>query len=191
MINYNQKPKRPFGVALAIFTCFLLFTALPLIEVFFIISVDSMMVFDTVGRSGINIIGIDGFRQQMTIQATLAIAFLILLILTWIGRPPFIRIVFSGAVALIGILTVVVQIIPRFIASPTVMDSSRDFNQPALIIYLIVTLCITLYTIWYMNRWAARAFYRGYYLPEDVEEMKRIESELNSSSDKIKMETAN
>ena len=180
-----QKPKRPFGVSLAIVICLLIFVVLPLLEVLFIISVDNMMVFDEVGRSGINVIGMDKFRQQMIWQVALAIGFLILIIIAWIGRPPIIRLIFSGAVGLMGLLTVLAQIIPRLTATPTVMDSSRDVNQPILIFYLVITILITLYSVWYLNRWAARAFYRGYYLPEDIEEMKRIEEELTPPADNI------
>jgi hypothetical protein len=180
-----QKPKRPFGVSLAIIICLLIFVVLPLLEVLFIISVDNMMVFDEVGRSGINVIGIDKFRQQMIWQVALAIGFFILIVIAWVGRPPIIRLIFSGAVGLMGLLTVIAQIIPRLVATPTVMDSSRDVNQPILIFYLAMTILITLYSVWYLNRWAARAFYRGYYLPEDIEEMKRIEQELISPADNI------
>lgn len=179
----TQKPQRPFGVSLAIGICFLIFVVLPLLEVLFIISVDNMMVFDEVGRSGINIIGVDKFRQQMIWQALLAIGFLILIIMAWLGRPPVIRHIFSGAVGLMGLLTIFAQIIPRFNATSTVMDSSRDVNQPILTFYLVITILITLYSVWYLNRWAARAFYRGYYLPEDLEEMKRIEAELIPPAD--------
>lgn len=183
--NMTQKPKRPLGVSLAIFTCFLIFVVLPLLEVLFIISVDNMMIFDEVGRSGINVIGVDKFRQQMIWQMALAIGFFILIVIAWLGRPSAIRLIFSGAVGLMGFLTVAAQIIPRLTASPTVLDSSRDVNQSILIFYLVMTILITLYSVWYLNRWAARAFYRGYYLPEDIEEMKRIEEELMSPTDKI------
>ncbi len=106
--------------------------------------------------------------------------------MAWIGRPSTIRILFSTAVASLGIITVVSQIIPRLMTSSSVMDSTRDMNQSVLIFYLVMTILITLYSVWYLNRWAARAFYRGYYLPQDIEEMKRIEEELQSASDNIK-----
>jgi len=183
--NIPQKPKRPFGVSLAIFTCFLIYVALPLIEVIFVVSVDNMMTFDGVGRSGLNVIGIEKFGSQIVWQIALAIGFGFLIIIAWVGRPPIIRLIFSGAVGLMGFVTVIAQIIPRLTSSPTVLDSSRDVNQPILTFYLIITILITLYSIWYLNRWAARAFYRGYYLPEDIEEMKRIEDEMMSSTDTI------
>ena len=59
MFDYTQHPKRPFGVSLALLTCFLIFTVLPVLEVLFIVGIDQMMVFDEVGRSGINVIGIE------------------------------------------------------------------------------------------------------------------------------------
>ena len=185
-IDYTQPPKRPFGVSLALFTCFIIFTVLPLLEVLFIISIDNIMVFDEVGRSGLNVTGIDGFRQQMVWQAGLALGFLLLTILAWLGKPHIIRIVYSTAVALMGILTIMAQILPRFTSNPMVMDSSREVNQPVLIFYLVMTILITLYTVWYLNRWAARAFYRGNYLPQDIEELQRIEKELMLSQDKSK-----
>lgn len=187
-IDYTKKPSRPFGVSLAIVVSLLLFTILPLIEVGFIIAVDNMMIFDDVGRSGLNVIGMDAIQQKMTIQVILAIGFLLLSILAWMGRPAIIRQIFSATIGLVGLLTIFTQILPALTAAPTVMDSTRDINQPVLIIYLIVTTLITLYSVWYLNRWAARAFYRGYYLPADIEEMKRIEAELNDLSNKTKSE---
>jgi hypothetical protein len=183
--NTSQKPKRPFGVSLALVTCLLIFVVLPILEVVFIISVNNMMTFDSVGRSGLNVIGIEKFGSQMMLQIALAMGFLILIIIAWFGRPSIIRLIFSGAVGVMGFLTVVSQILPRLMETPTVMDSTRDVNQSVLIFYLIVTILITLYSVWYLNRWAARAFYRGHYLPEDVEEMKRIEEELKASTDQI------
>lgn len=184
--NNPSKPSRPFGVTLALITCFVMFVAVPLIEVAFVLSVDNMMTFDEVGRSGLNIIGMEQMGSQMIFQSALAFGFCILIVMAWIGRPSHIRIIFSTAVASAGILTIVMQIIPRLMASSTVMDSTRDVNQSVLIFYLMTTIFITLYSVWYLNRWAARAFYRGYYLPEDIDEMKRIEDELRSPKDNIK-----
>lgn len=183
--DYTNKPKRPLGVSIAILTSLLVFTILPLIEVGFLISVNNMMVFDEVGRSGLNIVGYEQLQTSMILQASLAIGFAILAIMAWIGRPNRIRIVFSGTIGLIGTLTIIMQILPRLAEAPTVMDSTREVNQPVLIFYLLATILITLYSVWYLNRWAARAFYRGYYLPEDLEEMKRIEEELLSPADKV------
>ena len=182
-IDYTKKPKRPFGVSLAIFTSVILFTLLPLTEVAFFVSLNNIMIFDEVGRSGVNVLGIDNMQSPILLQILLAAGFFILAIGAWIGRPSFIRLLFSGAIGLVGIFTIVMQIIPRLAAAPTVMDASREVNQPVLIFYLVTTVIITLYSVWYMNRWAARAFYRGHYLPEDIAEMKRIEKELMSSAD--------
>lgn len=184
--DYNQKPKRPLGVSLAIIASVLLFTVLPLLEVIFILSINDMMIFDEVGRSGIDVLGMDSFRQQMIPQALFAIGFLVIAVLSWIGRPKIMRFVLSGSIGLIGLLTISQQIIPRLNATATTLDSSREVNQPILIAYLIATILITLYSVWYLNRWASRAFYRGYYLPEDIEEMKRIEQEMMSSADQAK-----
>ena len=180
-----QKPSRPFGVTLALITCFVMFVVLPVIEVAFVMGVDNMMTFDEVGRSGLNVIGIEQFGSQMILQSASALGFCILIVMAWLGRPANIRLIFSAAVASLGILTIVSQIIPRLMTSSTVLDSTRDFNQSVLIFYLIMTIFITLYSVWYLNRWAARAFYRGYYLPEDIEEMKRIEEELRSPAENI------
>lgn len=182
-IDYTKKPKRPFGVSLAIFTSVLLFVLLPIAEVAFFVSLNNVMIFDEVGRSGMNVIGIDNMREPIIFQVTLAIVFFILAIAAWMGRPTYIRLVFSGAIGIIGLVTIGMQILPRLAAAPTIMDASREVNQPILIFYLVMTIIITLYSVWYMNRWAARAYYRGHYLPEDIEEMKRIEKELMSSAE--------
>jgi len=185
-IDYTQKPKRPLGVSLAIITSVLIFTILPLLEVAFILSVDNMMVFDEVGRSGMDIMGMDGFRQQMIPQAIFAIGFLIISILSWIGRPKIMRLVLSASIAIVGILTITQQVLPRLNANPTTLDSSREVNQPILIFYLIMTILVTAYSVWYLNRWASRAFYRGHYLQEEIKEMKRIEQEMMPSADNLK-----
>ncbi len=184
-IDYNQKPPRPLGLSLAIIASVMIFTALPLLEVVFVISVDNMMVFDEVGRSGIDIIGMDGFRQQLIPQVLFAFGFLVIAVLSWLGRPAIMRYILSGTIAMISILTITQQIIPRLNANPATLDASRDINQPILTIYLILTIIITLYSVWYINRWASRAFYRGHYLEEDIKEMKRIEQEMMSSADNV------
>lgn len=184
-INYNQKPKRPFGLTLAIVASVMLFTVLPILEVLFILSVDQMMVFDEVGRSGLDIVGLDGFRQQMIVQIIFAIGFLVIAILSWRGRPTVMRYILSGTLTIIGVLTIFSQILPRMTARATTLDASRDVSQPVLTIYLIITILITLYSVWYVNRWASRAYFRGHFLPEDIEEIKRIEQEMMPSAENV------
>jgi hypothetical protein len=181
--DYTQKPQRPFGVSIAIVTGIILFTVLPLLEIAFLLSIDNMMVFDDVGRSGLDIMGIDGFRQQVVPQVIFALLFFMVAVFSWRGRPAIMRIVFSATIMMIAGLTIMQQILPRLSTSTTALDSSRDVSQPILIFYLVLTLVITLYSLWYMNRWASRAFYRGHYLPEDIETMKKLELQLNSPAD--------
>ncbi len=181
--NYNEKPQKPFGVSLAIVVSVLLFTIIPLLEIAFLISVDNMMVFDNVGRSGIDVIGMDSLRQQMIPQAIFAIVFLVIAILAWRGRPTIMRFVFTTTILGMGLLTITQQILPRLSANPA-LDSSREINQPILLFYLMMTILITLYCVWYLNRWASRAFYRGYYLPEDIEAMKQMELQFNPPAGK-------
>ncbi len=73
--NSPQKPPRPFGVTLALITCFVMFVVLPLVEVAFVLSVDNMMTFDEVGRSGLNVIGMERMGSQMVFQSALAFGF--------------------------------------------------------------------------------------------------------------------
>lgn len=183
-IDYTQKPKRPLGVSIAIIASILIFTILPILEIVLLISIDNLMTFDSVGRSGLNVNDQTGtLPQQMIAQVALAVGFFVIAVIAWFGRPRQIRFILSLAVAFEAFLTIGLQILPRLAEAPTVLDSSRDVNQQILIFYLIMTILITTYVIWFFNRWAARAYYRGYYLPEDIEEMKRIEEEMMKSSE--------
>lgn len=183
-MDFTKRPKRPFGVSLAIVVSIFIFTLLPLLEVMFVISIDNLMIFDTVGRSGMNVVDKTGqLGTQMLLQSGLALGFLIIAVIAWFGRPSWIRHVLSGAVLFEAGLTIALQIIPRMTSAPSVLDSSRDYNEGILRFYLLMTILITMYVVWYLNRWAARAFYRGYYLPEDIVEMKRVYEELNPQAD--------
>lgn len=181
-INYQQKPKRPFGLSLAIIASILLFTILPLLEIVFILSVNDMMAFDTVGRSGMDVVGIESYQQQMILQGLFALGFLIIGILSWIGRPSKMRYLLSASILGISLLTIFQQILPRLNSIGTSLDASREVNQPIITFHLILTILITIYSVWYINRWASRAFYRGYYLQGDIDAMRQIEQEIASQS---------
>jgi hypothetical protein len=166
-----QRPPRPFGVTLAIIASLILFTFFPLMEVGILISV--RLHFSTVTLSdgpqpiamGMDFLGIPD--SKLFIQAMVAIIFFIIAFLAWRGRRPFIRYILMLACAgltLYNILNVVVGQLsqPNLAAGVSSLDSilnSLSLGQ------FVISLLVTFYVVWYLNRGPARAFYRGYYLP--------------------------
>ena len=171
-----QRPPRPFGVTLAIIASLILFTIFPLMEVGVLISV--RLHFSTVTLSGggpqpiamgMDFLGIPD--SKLFLQAMIAIIFCIIAFLAWRGRRPFMRYVLMLACAgltLYNILNVVVGQLsqPNLAAGVSSLDSilnSLSLGQ------FVISLLVTFYVVWYLNRGPARAFYRGYYLPMPVD----------------------
>jgi hypothetical protein len=77
------------------------------------------------------------------------------------------RHIFTWTVVIISVVSVVVVLFP----SPTdglsggSLDKLAILLRPTLFIFYVV---LPLYVVWYLNRAPSRAFYRGYYLPEEL-----------------------
>ncbi len=183
MTKIPDKPKRPLGVSLAIVVGVMAFTVLPIVNVLFFWQLNNLMVIEPGSISGADLMG--GLSTlEAVIQVGLALSFLVVAVLTWLGRPPWIRHIFTGTVIFIAGLTIVLQILPGIQNSSTALDSSREFGGIWLS-YLVFVILIGLYAVWYMNRWAARAFFRGYYQPEDLEIMRSWYADSNPSADEV------
>lgn len=176
------RPGRPFGVTLAIALSTLVFSIIPLLEVGFLVVVNQSIYQDETGV----IVGTDLLQSASVpifVQTFVALAFLLVAILAWQGGRPHIRLVFIGiTIALAAILTIF-QILPAIAMQPNLeqgVDSMAEILRQWRFVQLIVIVLIALYVVWYMNRWAACAFYRGYYTQSDIAHLREIGVDIAS-----------
>jgi hypothetical protein len=167
----SQKPGRPFGLSLAIILCVVYFSLLPLIYAVWLTWLrwrfDPARFAEPFMTEGGEVLsGVGGLPEVNLIQVTIAVIFLVIAFFAWRGRPSSMRFVLMFSI--IGItlynLAVTLSIPPQ--TPETGFDSSAQLNATLATFQVISGLLIVLYVLWYINRAPARAFYRGYYLPE-------------------------
>ncbi|HEX2909068.1 MAG TPA: hypothetical protein VHO69_19500 [Phototrophicaceae bacterium] len=167
-----RRPGRPLGVSLAIVASLFLFTLLPLLQVGMILVLRQRFVnLDFAGEgeqpifSGADVVG--GVPMgQIVFQGALSLAFLVIAVLAWRGKPGRIRLIFVVGVVLLTAIRFVTVVIQRFSEQNLQLgiSSADSIFQSLALGQLAAELLVTLYVMWYMNRGPARAFYRGYYL---------------------------
>lgn len=173
-----MKPGRPFGLSLAIFASVMLFTVLPLMQVAMVLIVQIRLqniqpsLEEGVApiATGGNYTGLPDFA--LFLQTLFGLAFLIIAVFAWRGHPKSIHKIMIGAVAALTLLTLIVSVLP-LLTQPTLeagFDSGNSLTRSLSASRFVLSILIPLYTIWYMNRGPARAFYRGYYLTEPAAE---------------------
>ncbi|MGB1288388.1 MAG: hypothetical protein ACPG7F_17775, partial [Aggregatilineales bacterium] len=162
-----KKPQRPFGVSLAIAASILLFAVIPILVAGFLLYLSNFTYVDgNDGMSGIQ------FTNSLTVPLigliTGGLIFITVSIWCWRGRVRITRFVFQGIVLIYGgILSLsLMQTGRRFPGSVSSGDSFQNIVNNA---YLVGCLLLVVYVLWFMNRWSARAFYRGYYTDYDLE----------------------
>jgi len=175
-----EKPGRPLGLSLAIIFSLMLYSVLPLAQVAFIISLrQQFAAVETIGDGGAvggALEGVDDFR--LLVSVIMGVLFFVIAILTWRGKPPPIRFIFVGAVIVVTLITMG-WALSSLGNDPTLeqgIDSSGALFDSLLVFQMIVSGLIALYVIWYVNRGPARAFFRGYYLPDPEETMLQSDS---------------
>jgi len=170
------RPGRPFGVSLAIALCTLIFSIVPLVEVGFLLVVNQTIYQDETGV----IFGTDVLQSAsfpIFMQTFISLAFLLIAIFAWRGGRAHIRRVFVVVTLGFAAILIAFQILPAIFAQPNLeqgLDSLTDTFRQWRVVQLIVMVLIAWYVAWYMNRWAARAFYRGYYTEDDLERLKQM-----------------
>lgn len=175
--NLLERPGRPLGLTLAILATAFIFSIVPLMR----LGLDLLIMnhFNNLtwkvdyGSGEMEPIFAGGETQivnlpELLLVSTLGIAFLLVSILAWRGKPVWIRFVlYWGVLCLDVIYTLLILrsvLMPANLeAGITSIDGTLRSSQ---IWYLITIILVSLYLLWYMNRAPARAFYRGYYLPE-------------------------
>ncbi len=169
------RPPRTLGLSLALVTSVILFTILPLFQVFFISAIQYRVgqIDVPVGEEDVSPVAygtefVNTDNLLLIAQVVIGLIFLVIAIMAWRGRPPQIRWVLMGAVILLTLLTTITTFLPLIAPQELQygIDSGRSFEQTLLLSRLCFTIFIPLYVLWYLNRAPARAFFRGYYLPQ-------------------------
>lgn len=166
-----QRPGRPLGVTLAIFASVMLFTVFPLMIVVMVLLVARH--FSEIDFGGIEVYASGGdflgvSPVGLVVQSVVAILFLMIAIFAWRGRPAYMRYVMLAAVILLTLFSLVLTLVQSatnqsFAQGTSSLDSllsSVSCGQ------FVLSSLVSFYVAWYLNRGPARAFYRGYYLPD-------------------------
>ncbi len=139
-------------------------------QVFFYFSINNQINIQGAGiASGANILGVNVI--DVLLQGIFGVAFLVISLLAWRGRPARMRFIMMVMVVGLMIYNLLFTILPGLVTAPSFeqggIGSAMEVGPPLLWSRLFATVLIPLYVVWYMNRGPARAFYRGYYLPFD------------------------
>ncbi|NDJ62027.1 MAG: hypothetical protein GYB67_12925 [Chloroflexi bacterium] len=167
----TTKPGRPLGVSLAVLASMMLYAILPLSQLAIVWLVEQRLRAAEALGEGMTGGSIEGLADgSLFLQAVLGIGFLVIAVLAWRGRPPAIRLMLIAAVVVLGFIGALLILVELFTPPDlNVFDSGTEVARSLLVVRLIVTVLVPMYVIWYMNRGPARAFYRGYYLPDPDE----------------------
>jgi hypothetical protein len=175
--NNLTKPPRTFGISIAILASICLFSCLPLTQSAVLLALPSRnnpeFISPPAGSSDIpSAVGGEIFNfdsNRLIVQGIIALAFLVIAVFAWRGKPSAIRWVLIGAVLLLSVGNFVL-IINTLATPPTLdggLDSGSNLERNLVLTQLCFTIAIPLYVVWYMSRGPARAFYRGHYLQNE------------------------
>lgn len=168
----NQRPGRTLGISLAIILTLLFYTIIPLVQVGFTIYIrqqtSDMGVFvgsslDPMGGS----LGIASVTNlDLILRMVPAMLYLGIAGLAWRGKPQRIRFVMVAAVMILFLWYVGLTLLQVRQDQQLLGMSSDGYLQSLRTSYFTLAGLVAVYTLWYMNRAPARAYYRGYYLEE-------------------------
>lgn len=164
----TTKPARPFGVTLAIFAGIVLFGLTPLLVSVSMLYLNNMIYQDDdTALSGIRL---DGLPQDPLIALGIAgVVFLIIALWCWRGRPTITRFIYQGIVLVYAGIVIVFDFVQT---EPDALTSGDATTATLTVLYRAAIILFVIYTLWFMNRWSARAFYRGYYTQHDLDLLK-------------------
>jgi hypothetical protein len=170
------KPGRPFGVSLAIIASACLFSILPLLQVGLVLMVRQHFLNMDFQESGMEVIAMGGDllgvpESSLILQTFLSFLFMFIAVFAWRGKPESMRFILVGAVFSLTVIKLISVVAPLF-AQQTIQLGANSLDgimQSLARGQFVLELLVFLYVVWYMNRGPARAFYRGYYLPEPME----------------------
>ena len=165
-----QRPGRTIGLSLAIIASVLMFSILPFAQVaVFLMLREQTRQIEFLTQGGAIGGDIGGVADSiLIIQVLMGVVFLIVAFFAWRGKPAAIRWIFVAVVVGLTALTIILTLTSLSSAQTlnSGLDSSAALTASLLRARLIASALVSLYVIWYVNRGPARAFYRGYYLPD-------------------------
>jgi hypothetical protein len=130
--------------------------------------------------SGVSFLGVS--TPAIGLYTVAASLFLVVAGLAWRGRPAAMRFVFPLAVLVMAFLMSVLLVVANI---PTTLQQGIDSGEAARQLfregYIFVILLIVVYVGWFFNRWSARAFFRGYYTPQDIDLIKAYQQEITTA----------
>ncbi len=140
---------RPLGLTLAILAVFVVFGFLPIVPTIFVLML---------GAEGHPLAPDDAL---FWLSPLLGLVVMVLSVFAWIGRPARIRGLFLAASALALAADLYATFRPGVLSfNSGISGGSLDsLFQNALLCLIPVRVLILLYTIWYVNRAPARAYY--------------------------------
>ncbi|MCU0496802.1 MAG: hypothetical protein MUF87_05565 [Anaerolineae bacterium] len=173
------RPGRPLGLSLAILSTVFVFSLLPLTRLGLDLLIENHIRnldwsldlggerYDPYFAGGeVDVVS----DQRLLTEVTLGGLFLMIAIMAWIGRPKWIRWMLFAWI--LGLGSVYALLLLSALLTPTGIDQSLDsaanLVRSSQIGYLLTIVLVCVYSVWYMNRAPARAFYRGYYLPSEL-----------------------
>lgn len=180
----QARPPRPFGLSLAIILTVTMFSVLPLLQIgvnWYIqqriaqINEAEVDFLPDDDQGGVQPLAVGGSYEsvsttQILLQGALSLFFLVVAIMAWRGRPPWVRFLLFGGIVILtlfsGTLLILEMLKPASIEAG--ITSADVFFTQARCIQLFFTIVVPLYSVWYMNRAPARAFYRGTYLEGEM-----------------------
>ncbi|MAU11002.1 MAG: hypothetical protein CL607_14365 [Anaerolineaceae bacterium] len=166
--DQNPKPHRPFGVSLAILLSLMIFVLIPMVlVVFFVASNDVFYRIESQAMAGVDINGMD--PQSFIVASIVAAVVLVLGLAAWRVRSEWIRRFYSASVLIAGILATAALVLSVQTGSDLQngIDSMTQAARDNVAIFVIVIVAVTAFIVWMMQRWSAKAFYRGHYTEED------------------------
>lgn len=163
----SVRVRRPLGLTLAIIGVAILYGILPLAEVYFLHRVTATADDELYLLGGVDV------SQWVWIQGAVGAVILIICILAWWGRPPWIRFVMVGALVLLTIINLyrVFEAVTGT-TDPIFGGQTQSIMRGFLRCQLPAIILVPLYAAWYLNRAPARAFYRRVPLAAPVEDSK-------------------
>lgn len=172
----TPKPPRPLGLTLAIVGGLLFFFIIPMLEVTLIVLLDNTFIAERgVSMAGINVYGIN--YTTIIFQAFLSCTYFVIALMTASGRVMAMRFIFPLTTVLLALMHIFMRIIPLLTMSPNFtegFDSASELTRQYALGYLVMIIIITIYTLWFLNRWSSRAFFRRYYTPADLHRIEEI-----------------
>lgn len=157
-----QTVYRPLGLTIAILATGVFYGLMPLLEVYFLRRLDAT------AEEAYILGGVDT-TTWTTVQGIIGGAILVVCVLAWIGRPPWIRWVLIGAI----LVPTAISLFRVFEAwtdpiNPITGGQAQETVQGFLRCQGPLLILVPLYVLWYLNRAPSRAFYRRIPLRELV-----------------------